>query len=114
MVQECTLTVAQSQKRQVIQSAIDGYITNQQAAGALSLSVRQVQRLKGKVRHDGPAGIRHGNAGKEPANKLPEDLRQKMLDLAADTYAQYNFSHMTDALPEDEGIIVSDKNLPRL
>ena len=112
--QECTLTVAQSQKHQVIQTAIEGHITNAQAAGALCLSVRQVQRLKGKVRRAGPAGVRHGNAGKEPANKLPAALRQKILHLAATTYADYNFSHLADALPEDQGIVISDETLRRL
>lgn len=112
--QESKLTVAQSQRHQVVQTAVDGHITNKQAAGALGLSVRQVQRLKGKVRRDGPAGIRHGNAGKEPHNKLPQALRQKIIELAATTYAQYNFSHMADALPDDEGIVVSDETLRRL
>jgi hypothetical protein len=112
--QECKLTVAQSQRHQVIQTAIDAHFTNAQAAGALSLSVRQVQRLKGKVRRHGPAGVRHGNAGREPHNKLPRALRQKILDLAASVYADYNFSHMADALPEDEGIVVSDETLRRL
>ncbi len=112
--QECTLTVAQSQRHQVIQTAIDGHVTNQQAAGALGLSVRQVQRIKDKVRRAGPAGIRHGNAGRRPHNKLPEALRQKIFQLAVSTYSQYNFSHMADALPDDEGIVVSDETLRRL
>ena len=89
-------------------------MTNAQAAGALGISVRQVQRLKGKVRRGGPAGVLHGNAGREPHNKLPLDLRQKILDLAATTYADYNFSHMADVLPEDHGIVVSDETLRRL
>jgi transposase len=114
IVQETTLSVAQSQRHQVIQTAINGHVTNQQAAGALGLSVRQVQRLKGKVRRDGPAGVRHGNQGRQPHNKLPEAQRQKILDLAATTYANYNFSHMADALPEDEGIVISDETLRRL
>jgi len=112
--QECTLTVAQSQKHQIIQTAIDGHMTTAQAAGALSLSIRQVQRIKQKVLTDGPAGVRHGNAGREPANKLPADLRQKIIDLATSVYAHYNFSHMADALPEDQGIVVSDETLRRL
>lgn len=112
--QEHWLTVAQAQRHQVIQSAIDGFMNNAQAAAALRLSVRQFQRLKGKVRHRGPKGVLHGNAGRQPHNKLPPELRQKILDLAATTYAQYNFSHMADALPEDHGIIVSDETLRRL
>jgi hypothetical protein len=114
IVQEGTLTVAQVHKHQLIQSAIDGNTTNAQAAGALGLSVRQLQRLKAKVRRDGPLGVRHGNAGRRPHNKLPLDLQHRLLHLAATTYAAYNFSHMADALNEDESIAVSDETLRRL
>lgn len=112
--QECTLSVPQSQRFQVLQAALDGHVTNAQAAGALSKSIRQVQRLKARVRRLGPPGVRHGNAGRPPHNKLPPDLRQKILELAASTYADYNFSHLADALPEDHGIVVSDETLRRL
>jgi transposase len=112
--QECTLTVAQSQRHQVVQTAIEGHITNAQAAGALSLSIRQLQRLKGKVRRNGPAGIRHGNAGREPPNKLPHGLRQKIIRLAGQTYADCNFSHLADALAEEQALIISDETLRRL
>jgi hypothetical protein len=112
--QECTLTVSQSQRYQVLQAALDGHMTNAQAAGALGKSLRQVQRLKAKVRSLGPPGVRHGNAGRPPHNKLPPALRQKILDLAASTYADYNFSHLADVLPEDHGIVVSDETLRRL
>lgn len=112
--QECMLTVAQSQVFRIVQAALDGHYTNAQAAGALGLSIRQLQRVKRKVQRDGPTGVRHGNTGRRPANRLPEARRQKILHLAATTYANYNFSHMADALPEDEGIVVSDETLRRL
>jgi len=112
--QEVKLTVAQSQKYQVLKTVIDGHCTNAQAAGALGLSVRQVQRRKRKIERDGPAGVRHGNAGRQPANRLPEAMRQKIIELAATTYADYNFSHLADALSEEEGIVVSDETLRRL
>jgi hypothetical protein len=73
-----------------------------------------VQRLKRKVQLRGPAGVRHGNSGKEPHNKLPHALRQKLLNLASSTYADYNFSHMADSLVHDENINVSDETLRRL
>jgi len=98
--QECTLAVVQSQKHQVIQTAMDGHMTNAQAAGALGKSIRQVQRLKAKVGILGPPGVRHGNAGRAPHNGLPPDLRQKILDLAATVYRDYKFSHLADVLPE--------------
>lgn len=112
--QEHLLTVAQAQKFQLVQAALDAHMTNAQAAGALGLSVRQLQRLKARVRRLGPLGVRHGNAGREPHNKLPQALRRKIHELAATTYAQYNFSHLADTLPLDEGIVVSDETLRRL
>jgi hypothetical protein len=111
---ECTLTVSQSQKYQVLQAALDGHMTNAQAAGALGKSIRQVQRLRARVRSLGPVGVCHGNTGRPPHNKLQPDLRQKILDLATSTYVDYNFSHMADAMPEDHGIVVSDETLRRL
>lgn len=112
--QESKLTVAQSQMFQVVQAALDGHYSNAQAAGALSLSVRQVQRYKLRVRTKGPTGVQHGNTARRPANRIPDAQRQKILDLAASTYTDYNFSHMADALSHDKGIVVSDETLRRL
>jgi transposase len=112
--QEITLTIQQSQKYQLLKAALDGHATNAQAAGALGLSVRQVQRYKRRLERLGPAGVRHGNAGRQPANKLPEPLRHKILQLASTTYADYNFSHMADVLPIEQGIVISDETLRRL
>ena len=112
--QECTLTVAESQKFQIVQAALAGLYSNAQAAGALGLSVRQLQRYKRRVQRDGPPAIRHGNRSRWPHNRLPDTLRNQILHLANATYAHYNFSHMAEALALDEGILVSDETLRRL
>jgi transposase len=112
--QEVRLTVAQHRRLKTIEAALERRLTNRQAADALALSVRQVQRLKGKVQRDGPAGIRHGNTGRTPWNRLDDDLREQILHLAATTYADYNFSHLADVLPVEQHISVSDETLRRL
>jgi hypothetical protein len=106
--------VSQSQLYQVLQASLDGHLTNAHAAGALGKSMRQLQRLKAKVRTLGPPGVCHGNAGRAPHNKLPADLREKIFDLAATVYRDYNFSHLADALSEEHGIVISDETLRRL
>ena len=111
--QELTLTIQQSQKHQILQAALDGHKTNRQAAEALRRSVRQVQRLKAKVRDAGPTGVRHGNVGKTPHNKTPSVLKKWILQAAADTYADYNFSHLADALHEEHAVAISDETLRR-
>ena len=112
--QEVRLTVAQHQRLKTVEAAMERRLTNRQAAGALALSVRQVQRLKGKVQRDGPAGIRHGNTGRCPWNRLDDELRRRILHLATTTYAGYNFSHLADVLPVEQDITVSDETLRRL
>jgi transposase len=112
--QELTLTMAQAQRYHVIQTAIERRMTNQQAADALRLSVRQVQRLKRKIQARGPAGIRHGNSGATPHNRLSDRRRQRIIHLAQTTYAGYNFSHLADALVQEQDIHVSDETLRRL
>ncbi|MFO7898324.1 MAG: helix-turn-helix domain-containing protein, partial [Planctomycetota bacterium] len=69
---EVTLTVVQVQRYQVIRAAIDRRMTNQEAANALDLSIRQVQRLKRRVEAAGAAGVLHGNEGRDPPNKTPD------------------------------------------
>ncbi len=111
--QEFTLTIQQSQRYQLLQAAVEGLKTNRQVAQALQLSVRQVQRLKANVRDDGPLGVRHGNVGREPYNKTGPILKDWILQAATDVYRDYNFSHLADALYDDEGILISDETLRR-
>lgn len=111
--QELTLTVRQSQKYQLIQAAVDGLRTNQQVARALNLSVRQVQRLKAKIKTLGPLGIQHGNAGRTPHNKVGDVLKDWILQAVQDVYHDYNFSHLADTLYDDHGIVISDETLRR-
>ena len=43
----------------LLKAAVAGQISNAEAALALQLSERQVQRLKGRYRAEGAAGLRH-------------------------------------------------------
>jgi transposase len=108
---EVTLTVAQVQRHDIIRGAIDRRITNTEAAAALRLSIRQVQRLKRRVEASGPVGVLHGNQGRDPPNKTPEEVRSKAIDLAMGEYADYNYCHLAETLSRDHGIHLSDETL---
>jgi hypothetical protein len=58
-------------------------------------------------------GLVHGNTARAPANKTPDELKQRVLDLATTTYAQFNFSHLADVLHEEHNILLSDETLRR-
>ncbi len=84
---------------------------NARAANALRLSIRQVQRLKPRVKQKGVAGVIHGNTGRKPANAIPSSIKEQVLRLASDDYQNYNFSHLADTLAEEHKIKISDETL---
>jgi len=110
---EVKLTLNQVQRYEVCKALLEGRLTTDEAARALGLSPRQVQRLKRRLQADGPQGLVHGNTARPPANKTPAELKQQVLDLATTTYAAFNFCHLADILHEEHDILLSDETLRR-
>ena len=48
---------------------------NGEAAAALGVSLRQLKRIKAKVKKEGPSGIKHGNSGRLPAGAFPAGMK---------------------------------------
>ena len=110
---EVKLTLNQVQRYETCKALLEGRLTTDEAALALGLSPRQVQRLKRRLVANGPRGLIHGNTARPPANKTPDQLKQQVLDLATTTYAHVNFSHLADLLAEEHAIFLSDETLRR-
>lgn len=83
------------------------------AAAMLRLSVRQVFRLKARVRAQGACGVIHGNAGRRPANAKPISLRQRVLKLHRTVFSNYNDCHFAEALEEEYQLTVNPETLRR-
>lgn len=83
------------------------------AADMLDVTPRQVFRLKARYRADGPAGLVHGNRGRQPANARPAALRQQVLELFRSRFAQYNTPLFAEALADEHGITVNEETLRR-
>lgn len=109
--QEVRLTLEQVNRYEMCKKVFDGHITNKEAAKGLRLSVRQVQRIKRRIEQQGAKGVIHGNTGREPPNKTPKSLRDKVMELAENEYEKYNFSHLADTLAEEHKIWLSDETL---
>ena len=105
---------ARSQHRAfVLDHVVADSLTLDQAAKVLGLSTRQVNRLL--ARHaDGPAALAHGNRGRPPANRIDDQLRRRVVDLATTTYVGVNHTHLAELLAEREGISVAERTLRRI
>jgi transposase len=99
----------------ILTHLLAGELTLDETAVLLELSTRQVRRLVERFRRDGAAALIHGNRGRRPVNRLDDERRARLLELAATTYAGFNATHLAEMLAEEEpGLAVSAKTLLRL
>ena len=102
------------QRVAVISRCVKGELACARAAGLLCLSVRQIKRLKKRMREDGEAALAHANRGRPSHRRLPDAVLERVLRLARGTYAGFNDHHLCEKLVEREGIALSRETLRRL
>lgn len=98
----------------LVQAALAGKVTNQDAALALGLSVRQFRRLKAAYRRAGVVGLLHGNRGRPSARRLTPEDHQRIMDGIHARYAGFNDCHLTEKLREVEGLAISREAVRRV
>lgn len=91
----------------LLKAALAGQISNAQVARALTISLRQVQRLKERYRAAGVAGLLHRGRGRPSPQRVPADIEQRVGTLLQTTYRDMNDCHATEKLREVEGLAVS-------
>jgi len=109
-----TLSQKELQRVSVINACIKGDMACARAAGLLCLSVRQVKRLKKRMREDGEAALAHANRGRPSPRRLPDAVRRRIVQLSRGTYAGFNDHHLCEKLVEREGFSLSRETLRRL
>ena len=108
------LSQKELQRVSVISTCIKGDLACASAAGLLGLSVRQIKRLKKRLREGGEAALAHANRGRPSPRRLPERTRQAAVRLARSQYAGFNDQHLCEKLNEVEGLQLSRETLRRL
>jgi len=93
---------------------VKGELACARAAGLLCLSVRQIKRLKKRIREDGEAALAHASRGRPSHRRLPQTVRERIVQLARGTYAGFNDHHLCEKLVEHEGFSLSRETLRRL
>jgi transposase len=108
------LSQKELQRVAVISRCLKGELACARAAGLLGLSVRQIKRLKKRLREDGEAALAHANRGRPSHRRLPEAVRERIVRLARSTYVGFNDHHLCEKLVEREGFSLSRETLRRL
>src|SRR5712692_3147572 len=108
------LSQKELQRVAVISRCVKGELACARAAGLLCLSVRQIKRLKKRLREDGEAALAHASRGRPSHRRLPQAVRERIVQLARGTYAGFNDHHLCEKLVECQGISLSRETLRRL
>lgn len=115
------ITLGREEQRRlyVLDELTAGRLTTIEAALALDVSIRHLQRLKARYQREGIAALSHGNRGRRPWNAISDDLAGQVVELARTCSGGVNHSHLADLLAEHEGItlsllgaIIEDKGIP--
>src|ERR1700693_901787 len=109
-----TLSQKELQRVSAISACIQGDMACARAAALLCLSVRQIKRLKKLLREDGAAALAHPNRGRPIPRRLPDAVRQRIVQLSRSTYAGFNDHHLCEKLVEREGFSLRRETLRRL
>jgi len=109
-----TLSQKELQRVAVISSCVKGDLACARAASLLNLTSRHVKRLKSRLRQGGEAALAHASRGRPSHRRLPQRVRDRIVQLARTTYAGFNDHHLCEKLVEKEGFSVGRETLRRL
>ena len=109
-----TLSQRELQKVRVMSLVEAGKITLREAAGKIGRSYRQAKRIWKRVKKEGVKGVLHGNMGKPSNHRTPEQVREKVLQLSRQRYGEFNDTHFTEKLLEQEGLDLSRETVRKM
>ena len=106
-----TMSVKETDRFAVITKLLNEQFTASEAAEQLHLSVRQVRRIKKRVKKYGPQGLIHRGRGTASHRKLKSLFIDKIIVLLRTTYAGFGPTLAAEKLSERDHIKISDEAL---
>jgi transposase len=111
---ELRVTQRELNRMHIVRLTLEGGETIGRAAKFLGISVRQMKRLRRKMKERGVEGLLHGSRGKRAWNKTASEKLEKVIKLAREQYQGLNDTHLTEKLQEKEKIKLSRPTVRRI
>ena len=105
------MTQHQQARLKVLNSLLADYVTIDQAATLMGVSMRHAWRLLVAYRKEGATALAHSNRGQRPWNITSEMMRSRVICLARTRYSGANHTHLSELLREHEGIDIGRTTL---
>jgi len=107
------LSQREVQRMQVLEQVMRGAISLKAATVMMKVCYRQAKRLFARYRREGAKGLVHRRRGQPARNALGPELRERVLRLHEDVYAQFNDTHFVEMLAEREGLRIGRETVRR-
>lgn len=105
------MNLKELKRLKVIQDVIGKNITQKTAAEILELSTRQIGRIAGRVKREGEAGIIHKSRGRPSSRKIPEKIKEEVINLYQKKYPDFGPTFAVEKLFEADKIKLSKETL---
>ncbi|RME36291.1 MAG: ISNCY family transposase [Deltaproteobacteria bacterium] len=106
-----TMTQKAVDRLAVIQQVTNRQLRQYEAARQLGLSIRQVKRLVARFRQEGAPGLVSRRLGRRPGNAFSEAVRQEIMTLVRERYADFGPTLACEKLVELHGRQLSVETL---
>ena len=109
-----TMSKKELSRYEIIKRLLRKEINGTKAAGLLHLSIRQVRRLKTRVKKYGAKGLLHQSRGKLSRNRLAEGERKKIIKLLCQHYHDFGPTFASEKLSEDHHLKHDPKTIRQI
>lgn len=108
------MTLRDSRRARVCGGLIEGKLSEADASSALQLSVRQVRRLKRRVKEEGEVGVIHRSRGRASPRRTADATRTEVERLYRERYSGWNIQHFSEWLSSEHGMTLSRETLRQI
>ena len=109
-----TMTHEELNRHSIIIKLIDKELNGTRAADLLKLSVRQVKRLKVKVKEYGPKALTHASRGKPGNRRMPDEERKTITEILKQKYPDFKPTFASEKLFENHNIKRDPKTIRQI
>ena len=105
------MSTKEQMRERVIEELVAGLINGTDAACKLTVTVRQVKRLKRAYIQKGREGLIHQSRGKQGSRKTDTKMEEKIIEIIKGKYGDFGPVLATEKLGEIHGIIVDSETI---
>jgi len=110
-----TLTLKEMQRCDIIKKLIEKRLTEEEARKQIGLkSVRQVRRIKARIKKEGPQGIIHRNRGRPSNKKFNKEFLINIISIIKENYHDFKPTFVTEKLFENHNIKIGRETIRKL